>query len=329
MSHSEWLLPARETLAARALRTSSAEQRVAALASELESAQDELLARENDIAFLQASLDSEAGENSRLSDSVTQHAAAAEEAKSQIERLRAALAAARDELLRRENDIAFLQASLDSEAGENSRLSHSLAQNAGAAEEAKSQIERLRAALAAAQQECDIARQLRQTESSELNSRLEMATARAIAAEQHLAQAQLDLRTRDENNSDLERKLAGAENALREKEQQVDELTRARSMLMDDLSRLLAISQTRDADLARAKENNDRLVDLFVQLEAKVQKSTSGQPVEAANSRLQDARARIAAAGFDNRGPTDCAVLRRDLEKDAWLLGHLPSANAA
>lgn len=269
----EWPLLPRETLAARALRATSAEKRIAELESQLESAHEKILRRENEIASLQKLLDQNAGENSRLSRRLEEHSAAA--------------------------DIA------------------------------KSQSSRLAMALATAEHERDEANQRRQTETSELSTHLEVTLARAIAAEKLLSQAQQDLRVCNTKNSAMERRVADAESAVQEKEHQIHELTRSRSMLIDELNRLRTISKIRDEDLARAKENHSRLAELVVQLETKVKDSKNDKKVEEINPRLQEARQRIGAKSSGNSGRTNCAVLKRDLDKDAWLLGPLRSVNAA
>jgi chromosome segregation ATPase len=256
----EWPSLPRETLASRALRVLSAEQR----AAELESQLDE----------------------------------------------------AREELSRRENEIVSLQESLELNAGENSRLSSLLDEHSAAAEKEKSRIGRLARALAKQKREHDEVNERRQAETSELNSRLEEALARAIVAEKLLAEAQQNLDARNVNNNELERKIADAVIAAEEKEYEIRDLNRSRSKLIDELSRLQAIGKVRDADLARAKENQRLLADLVVQLEAKVQRSKSDVKIAESTPPLQ------------RSGRTNCAVLKRDLDKDTWLLGPVPPVAA-
>jgi chromosome segregation ATPase len=263
----EWPSLPRETLASRALRVLSAEQRAAELESRLE--------------------------------------------------------AAHEELLRRENEIVSLQQSLELSAGENSRLSDLLDEQSAAAEKEKSRLGRLAKALAKEKRERDEANERREAETSELSIRLEAALARAINAEKLLAEAQRDLSTRNTANNALERKIADAAIAVQEKEYQIDELTRSRSTLIDELSRLQAISKVRDAELARAKENQSLLADLIVQLEAKLQKSKC-------DAKISEGKPRLAQAweSVGNGGRTSSAILKNDLDRDTWLLGPLPPLSA-
>jgi chromosome segregation ATPase len=256
----EWPSLPRETLASRALRVLSAEQRATELEDQLE--------------------------------------------------------VAHEELLRRENEIVSLQESLELSAGENSRLSSLVDEQSAAAEQEKSRLGRLARALAKEKREREEANERREAETSELSSRLEAALARAMAAEKLLAEAQRDLSARDMNNCALEGKIADAAIAVQEKEYEIHELKRSRSTLIDELSRLQAVSKDRDADLARARANQSLLADLVVQLEAKVQKSKSDAKISEGTPPLQ------------HSGRTNCAVLKRDLDKDTWLLGPLPPVAA-
>jgi chromosome segregation ATPase len=221
---------------------------------------------------------------------------------------------AHEELLRRQNEIDSLQKSLELNASENSRLSSLLDEHSAAAEKTKSQNGRLARALVKEKRARDEADERRQTESSELSTRVEAALARAIAAEALLSEAQRDLSACKANNTTMEQKIADAESAVEEKEQKIHELVHSRLLLIDELSRLQTMSQVRDADLARAKENQSLLADLVVQLEAKM---GSTPPL------------RHARGGFGNGGPTGSAVLKHDLAKDTWLLGPLPPVDAA
>jgi len=250
-------------------------------------------------------------------------------AEKRIAELESQLDSAHEELLRRENEIVSLQKSLHLAAGENSRLSSHLEQHSVAADIAKSRFDSLAVVLATARHERDEANQRRQTETSELGTHLEAALARAIGAEKLLSQAQKDLRVFNMKNSAMERQVADAESAAQEKEHQIHELARSRSVLTDELNRLLTISKIRDADLARAKENHSLLAELVIQLQAKMQESKNDKRVEEINPRLQHARKRIGAKSFGNSRRTNCAILKRDLDKDTWLLGPLPSVNAA
>ena len=270
MTRPEWPLPPRETLAARALRASSAEKRAAELESQLDSA--------------------------------------------------------REELLRRENEIVSLRKSLELSTGENARLSGGLEERFAAADTAKSQIDCLTRALATAERERDEADRRRHADTSGLSTLLEAALARARAAEKLLAQAQQDLCARNMKNADMERKVADAESEIEENEREIRKLTHSRSVLTDELARLLTIGKSRDADLARAKESYGRLAELVVQLEGKLRNSKSDKKIEEIAPRLENTRERPGAKKSGNNGPSGCAVLRRDLDKDAWLLGPLRSA---
>lgn len=228
------------------------------------------------------------------------------------------LESAHEELSRRQNESGSLQKSLELSAGENSRLSSLCDEHSAATEKAKSQNGRLARALVKEKRAREDADERRQTESSELGTRVEAALARATAAEALLSAALQELSVCKANNAAMERKVADAESAVQEKERNIQELTLSRSLLVDELSQLQTISQVRDADLARAKSHQSLLADLVVQLEAKVQGKVQGTP------RLQHAR-----ESFAGGERTGSAVLTHDLAQDTWLLGPLPPANAA
>lgn len=281
MTAPDWSLLPKESLAARALRATSADKRIAELESQLGLLQEELSRRENEVVSLQKSLELNAGENSRLLGLVDGHSAEAEKAKSQFDRLASALA-------REKRDR-------------------------------------------------DEANQRQRAETSELRTHLEVALARANAAEKLLSQAQHDLSACRANNAaieqkfadaesasrDREQKLAEAEGAVQEREQRIADLTRSRSLLIDELGRLQTTSKVRDEDFARARQNQSLLADLVVQLEAKVKKSRNDANSAESEPQLQQVR-----ESFANGRRTHCAVLKRDLDSDAWLLGPSP-LNAA
>jgi hypothetical protein len=91
-SNNGWTLDGRrDTLTAKAMRTTAAEKRVAELEAELCAAREELAHRDNEILSLEKSLDLNVDESARLAAELTEKSAAFESAQPQLEEMRLAV----------------------------------------------------------------------------------------------------------------------------------------------------------------------------------------------------------------------------------------------
>jgi len=233
-------------LHAFAVETAAADRRAAALAGEAGSLREEIVRRENENASLQASLDLVVSENAHLSGRLTETEATLARVQSQLDLANASLADAqpeRDRLAavvaaqethRTETDAlnADLEAAssravaaetLLAEArrdliaraeenslilGENLRLSACVTRSDVAIDAARSQVEAVKTALAAAEgerdklaAELDAANQRHLIEANALAIRVEIMSTRAVAAEKQLAEARQSLAARTEENA--------------------------------------------------------------------------------------------------------------------------------
>jgi regulator of replication initiation timing len=131
-------------------------------------------------------------------------------AKKRIAELESELGAAREELVRRDNENRSLQTSLDLIASENARLGARLAENVAAVDQGRSDVERTKAALAAAEAERDTlasaideAKRTRDAEAAALNPYLDVMSSRAAAAERLLEDTRQSLAAKTAENSSL------------------------------------------------------------------------------------------------------------------------------
>lgn len=222
------------------------------------------------------------------------------------------LASTRERLSQRQNEVLSLRRSLDLNASENSRLSERLSQGSVAAEKASARLERTRLALAAARTERDEAARTSREQIVALNAQLETVSARAATAEKAASEMQQNfLSCSAENSRAQQRQIAGIETSLNEKELQIQRLKQAQSSLIEAV-------KSRDAALARAEERIGRLSELLLQLEAKANHVTTGNQTSPPSGQLRE---RSEPDAFGKALRASCAILRRDLENDAWLFG--------
>jgi crescentin len=281
-----WLLPQhRETLAARAVRAGGLERRVAELERVLSAARDALLLLESEKRSRQASLNLLASDHSRLKSRLAESDDALEAARSQLEQFRTILAAV--EADRKKLSIA---------------------------------VEALNAK--------------RQTEAHALNVRLEAMSVRAATAETLLAEARQTLLARAvEANRAVtelanetaarhaaEKKLEPLREAVRAQERHVHELEQARSKLIEDAGALVRSVEARDAALARA-DGRAKLSDA-APTEAAASPPKPQKIVQEPMSRTQHERkGRTVQEGIRKKADADQSLLKRDLDRDDWLLG--------
>lgn len=281
-------------------------------------------------------------------DTLTARALRAMAAEQRAADLESELSAAREELAHRDNAILSLEKSLDLNAAENARLASELVESAAATERAREQLERTRCALSAAKAERKAAVEHREAETTQLTAQLEAALARAASAEDQLAEAQQNILVMNFHNSAAEKRTESLENSLHAKDRDFQDLRRSHGSLADEVMRLsdekIKLSDelarlsdevvklageidTREAALARAEDRIALLAKLFMQLEAKAHHGGQRDIAGIAGVGNLEASGRIDVAGGLNGKsgksgkPGECAVLKRDLDSDAWLFG--------
>jgi septal ring factor EnvC (AmiA/AmiB activator) len=275
-------------------------------------------------------------------DTLTARALRTMAAEQRTAELEGELSAAREGLAHRDNAIASLEKSLDLNAAESARLAEELAESAAAAERARAQLERTRSALSAVQAERKEANEQRQSETAQLAAQLEAALARAASAENQLAEAQQNILVLNFHNSAAEKSAESLENSLRAKDRELHALMQSQANFAEDMAKMhedkLKLSDdlaklsdelvkladeinARDAALARAEDRIGLLAKLFMQLEAKAHHNGRKDIAGIAGIGNLEASGRIAVAAGAGGKPGECAVLKRDLDSDAWLFG--------
>lgn len=203
------------------------------------------------------------------------------------------LVTTRERLSQQQNETTPLKKSLDSTIAENSRLSERYSEIAEALEKANARAERARRERIAAEAERDEA--------------VRTSIERAAALKQKLP------------NSSAEgaRAQGQVEAVLRQKEQQIQALRQAQSTLLEGI-------KSRDTALAGAGERIGKLSERLFELEANANQRMSEGPAGNIETLLSDeplARRDPQASGKAAR--VTSAMLKRDLENDAWLFGGL------
>jgi golgin subfamily B member 1 len=283
-----------------AAEATAADHRAAALAGEAGSLRDEIARWENENASLQASLDLVTVENSHLSGRLAETDAARAKAQAQLDLANASLAEAqaeRDRLAaavaahdKHRTEIEALKGDLEAASsravaaetllaearrgliaraednnsilGENLRLSGCLAKSDTAIDTAWSQVEKVRAALTAAEgerdklvAELDAANQNHLAETKAMAIRLETMSTRALAAEKQLAEARERLAARAEENSLIVGESARLFRRLTESDAAVDT---AWSQLAEAKTELTAVKVERDRLAAQLNDADEQ-----------------------------------------------------------------------
>ncbi len=307
----------RETLAARAARVSSADKRVAELETELGAAREALALKENENHSLQTSLDLIAGDNSRLSSYLTERDVVLDEAQSQLKQIKTTLAAAEAE---REKLATAVEEANERRQVEFNTLSSRLGTMSARAVTAEKLFVETRQSLLAC-------------------------SAEKSTVERELADATTARRVADKN-------LELLQNSLQVKERLIQELEQARSKLIEGADSLLKTLETRETALARAEEKIKLLDDALLEAEAnlgKLQKkieelnsqprserigrtvpeAAGKKPPEGVRKTASETMRKAASESVRRTAPeigrknthAERSVLRRELDKDDWLLG--------
>ena len=274
-------------------------------------------------------------------DTLTAKAMRTMAAEQRLVELEAELLAAREELAHRDNKILSLEKSLDLNVDEAARLAGQLVEKCTAADNAQQQLEQMRLSVNALQAERHKVSGKWQQETSSLNERLEAALARAEKAEKMLADAQSDLLSLSMESTAALRRINNLKESLREKKGQIEQqqskfadeitaregaLTRAEQKAAVAQAKLADEIKLRDATLKRAEERIRLLAELFMQLEAKANRSAARENSATDGSALYGDIGRVVRGGAPNAQLGNCAVLERDLDNDAWLFSGRKSA---
>jgi len=285
----------------------AAEQRAVELECELATAREGLVHRDNAILSLEKSLDLNAAESGRLAEQLAESSAAAEKSRAQLERTRSLLSAAQTERKeaneKRQAETAQLTAQLEA----------ALARAAAAENQ-----------LAEAQQNF-LVMNFHNSAAEKRNESLENSLQAKARELQDLRQSHASLSDDATKLCDDKMKLAAD---LAKLSEQVLKLSDEKMNLAEDVARLsseiLKLSgaiNAREAALAHAEDRISLLAKLFMQLEAKAHDNSQQKFAGIAGARNLAAAGSIgiSAAAEIERG--ECAVLKRDLDSDAWLFG--------
>ncbi len=301
------------------------------LTNELEQTRAKLTERDTALAHAKQRIKFLAKRVAQLEQLVLREAAASRRAAAAdrpVAELDGRLTSAREELVHRENENQSLQRSFDLIVCENSRLSCRLAESDSEVNKLRSQLEQMKTTRTVAEIDrnklnaaVNEAIERRQTEINTLNTRLEAASSRAVAAEKVLAEVRHRLLVRTAENSIAERKAADAtvtrnaadkelkllQNSLQMKEREVQELEQSRSKLIEATTILLKTFKRRETTLARAEKRIKLLGERFAELEAKANRIKSQEKIDELNPQLPCERAR-------RETHTNWAELHRELE---------------
>ena len=317
-----------ETLAARAARVSSADKRIAELEGELAAAREALVLRENENHSLQTSLDLIGGDNSRLSNYLTRREAALDEAQSQLKQIKTALTAAEAEngklaaAVRQANEKRLAEvdplntrlAAMTARSVTAEKLLAEAQQNLQACSEEKSSAERKLADTNAARHAADknielVQNSLRVKEKQAQD--LEQALSTLIEGAEPL---QKTLKVRDTALVRAEEKIKLLHDAHAEAEAKLAKLQRVIEQLRSQ-QRCERMERT-EPEVASKKSPNVRTAP-----ESFRKAAPEGVRKTAPERTAPEGGRKKAPEGWRKKPDTDRTLLRRELDKDAWLLG--------
>jgi chromosome segregation ATPase len=290
----------------------AAEQRAIELEGELCSAREGLAHRDNAISSLEKSLDLNSAESARLASELAESAAAADRGRAQLERTRSALSAARVERneanSKRQAETAQLSTQLEAALAHAASAENQLA-------EAHQNILTLNFHNSAAE---------KRTESLENSLRDKDREFQDLKqSHANLADEVMKLSHEKIKLSDQLSKLSNEALKLS------DDKIRLTDNLVNVSNELLKLSDeinAREAALAHAEDRIGSLSKLFMQLEAKAHHNGRTDIVGIAGVGNLEAPGRIGVAIGASGKPGECAMLKRDLDSDAWLFGGGKSA---
>jgi chromosome segregation ATPase len=325
----------RDTLTARALRTMAAEQRAIELEGELCSAREGLAHRDNAISSLEKSLDLNSAESARLATELANSAAAAERGRAQLERTRSALSAAQAERNeaheKRQAETARLDAELEAALARATSAENQLAEahqsiltlnfHNGAAEK---RTESLETSLRAKDRELQ---DLKQSHANLADEVMKLSHEKIKLSEELAKLSNEASKLSDEASKLTDDKINLTANLVNVSNE-VLKLSNEKTQLADNLvsvsNELVKLSDeisAREAALAHAEDRIGLLAKLFMQLEAKAHHNGRTDIAGIAGVGNLEAAGRIGIVAAASGKPGECAVLKRDLDSDAWLFG--------
>ncbi len=251
--------------------------------------------------------------------------------------LEANMQSLQEKLLLTDEEKQSIQASLDQNIAEASRVSRRLGETEGLLANARSKITELEAAVTegdalrnALQVRLDEAGEQYQTEASALTNRLNSVQSRAAASEKLLAEVRQTLAARTEESRDWERKaneleaakigadkkLRQLESAYEDLERQTAELTQSRATLVERSGAVNKTLKQRETALARAEEKIAALTDRVKQLESdrQVMREEEEKRMEELNGALgRERMARAVAEGALASSRRDFARVQQEI----------------
>jgi crescentin len=298
---------------------------------------NELASRRTQIADLDRRLAQESAQRQALSED---HSALSDQiaaADKKIVQLESEIGAARENIVLLDDEKHSLQASLDKTVGEVARLSRRLNESENALAAARARLGQVETQIAESDAErnrlaaaLEEANERHKTEASTLAMRLESVQSRAATAEKLLAEVRQNLIARTEEVRDFDRKAVEAtiarntaEKKVRQleashesQEQQITDLSQARTSLTERNNALTKTLKSRDTALARAEEKIQALTERVGALEAEIQVSNTAveKRIEELNSTLQRERMeRAVAEGALEAARKEHARLQREV----------------
>jgi chromosome segregation ATPase len=237
-----------------------------------------------------------------------------------VAELEGVLNAAREALVLQKREKSLLQVSLDRVAGDNTTLAGQLAEREASLRETRSQLEQIKAMFEATDTERNRltiavkeANERRESDVDRLNARLSTTSARASRADAKLTE---EIAARHA----AEQKLQRLEDALRAKESQIQDREQVQAELVEWAGALLRTLEARNVALARAEET----IKVLTATQAEPATSSPKPPDVTQQPEPKPQRERKEHTGAERvrkKTTTDQPLLKRDLDKDDWLLG--------
>ncbi|MGH6672748.1 MAG: hypothetical protein ACRECV_12350 [Xanthobacteraceae bacterium] len=281
---------------------------MAELEYQLDSAREELSRRQNEVHSLEESLHLSVGENANLLDRLSKITLTVDEKSVQLDQTRSALKAAEAERERADRRHSEQLAALNVEFE---------ATTARAAKAEQLFADAQQTLLGYSFENSAAQRQI-----VGLNTSLQEKEWQLQDNARRLRENERQLQGKEWQLQEHERRLQENERLLQDKERQLQENQRQLAVLDVAQADLIAGAKSRDAVLGRAEERLRSLAELFVQIEAKTRGLTSGSETANGGRPLSGAQLRAGAANdIAAAVRSSCAILRRDLENDAWLFG--------
>jgi DNA repair exonuclease SbcCD ATPase subunit len=237
-----------------------------------------------------------------------------------IRELQVQLSLVREVLANRQTQIQSLEQSLNLNIMENVRLSGRIAESFTAINDAHSRLEQTKQALLDAQAEADETNERSEAVIRSLTAQLEAMSAKVANAEQQVAEARHIVLACIEQKIEDKRVISNAESALQQKEQQIEELKLSNGNLINQI-------KTRDTALNSAEQRIGVLSALVDQLQANAKHTRAKRAIQSAAPPANETPVVcVMLDAIRGKPATNSLLLKRDLDKDAWLFGEHKAA---